>query len=80
MESCKNELSNNADMIALATGIDEFLTLVFQRLDARPLFLHKPVGQIVMYFWNLNCLCKGKEKGSGKHRSSNLPCYANLPV
>lgn len=54
MESCKNELLNNADMIALVTEIPEFLILVFQRLNPRPLFLHKPVGQIVMYIWNLN--------------------------
>lgn len=47
MESCKNELLNSADMIALVTEIPEFLTLVFQRLNPRPLFLHKPVGQIV---------------------------------
>lgn len=66
MESCKNELLKKADMIALATEIPEFLTLFSQRLNARPLFLHKAVGQVILYIWNLNCLFQGKEEGYGK--------------
>lgn len=48
--------------------------LGFPDINARPLFLYNPMGRIVLYIWNLNCLFKGKGRGSGKHRSSNMLC------